>query len=403
MSNKKLYDSFHISKLLAGKLSDTLTAAEEAELEAWLDRNAGNREILERLLSENIRDGDIGLLLEFNVENALRNMKARIAHDRDHDLRSERTKSYPLRIAVAATVLIALSVGFWLYKGKPRKEQLSLRVKKIEITPGVNKAILVLSNGTKIDLQAAQRGNITNQAGAVVRKEADGKIAYRDAGSAGTQPDTENELNTLYVPKGGQYQVTLPDGTRVWLNAASSLTYPVAFKGKERQVKLAGEAYFEVAKNPEKPFHVNVGSKQTVEVLGTHFEIKAYDDDADIRTTLLEGSVKVSCKNSHVIIKPGQMAVNNLKEPLTIRNADLDEVMAWKNGLFVFNDERIEDVLKIAARWYDVDVEYRAGAGQKKLRGIVSKYKNITELLDNITITSGIHYKIEGRRVILMN
>lgn len=398
-----MYDSFHISKLLVGKLRDTLTVAEEAELEAWLDMNARNREILEKLLSENIRNDDIGHLLEFDVENALRNVKARIPHDQEGGLRSERTRSYPLRIAVAATVLIALSLGFWLYKGKPHTEQLSLGVKKVDITPGVNKAILVLSNGTKINLQTAQTGNIANQSGAVISKQADGKIDYRDAGSAGTQPGTENELNTLYIPKGGQYQLTLPDGTRVWLNAASSLTYPVAFKGKERRVKLAGEAYFEVAKNPDKPFHVNVGGKQTVEVLGTHFEIKAYDDDADIRTTLLEGSVKVSGKNSDVIIKPGQMAINNLKEPLTIRNADLDEVMGWKNGLFVFNDERIEDVLKIAARWYDVDVEYRAGAGQKKLRGIVSKYKNITELLDNITITSGIHYKIEGRRVILMN
>ena len=403
MSDKKLYDSFHISTLLVGKLNNTLTVAEEAELEVWLDESASNREILEKLLSENIRNEDIGHLLEFDVENALRNVKARIAHDQNNGSRSERIRGYVLRIAAAATVLVALSFGFWLYKEKPHTEQLSLRVKKMEITPGVSKAILVLSNGAKIDLQAAQTGNIANQAGAVVSKQADGKIDYRNAGSAAIQPGNENELNTLYVPKGGQYQLTLPDGTHVWLNAASSLTYPVAFKGKERRVKLTGEAYFEVAKNPDKPFHVNVGGKQTVEVLGTHFDIKAYDDDSDIRTTLLEGSVKVSCKNSDVIIRPGQMAINNLKEPLTIRNADLDEVMGWKNGLFVFNDERIEDVLKIAARWYDVDVEYHTDAGQKKLRGIVSKYKNITELLDNITITSGIHYKIEGRRVILMN
>ncbi|WPU93734.1 FecR domain-containing protein [Mucilaginibacter sabulilitoris] len=403
MSDKKLYDSFHISTLLVGKLNNTLTATEEAELEMWLDKSVSNREILEKLLNESIRSEDIGHLREFDAETALRDVKTRIDDNQYTGLRSGKLRSYAIRIAAAATVLVTLSVGFWLYKDKPRTEQLSFHVKKTEITPGVNKAILVLSNGNKIDLQAARSGNIANQGGITVSKQADGKIDYQGAGSAAAQSGTESELNTLYVPKGGQYQLTLPDGTHVWLNAASSLTYPVAFKGKERRVKLTGEAYFEVAKNPDKPFQVNVGGKQTVEVLGTHFDIKAYVDDSDIRTALLEGSVKVSSKSSNIIIKPGQMAINNLKEPLTIRNADLDEVMGWKNGLFVFNDERIEDVLKIAARWYDVDVEYHTDAGQKKLRGIVSKYKNITELLDNITITSGIHYKIEGRRVILMN
>jgi len=399
MSDNELYDPFHISSLLARKLYGTLTASEEAELEAWLNKSAGNREILEKLLSESTRKQEIEHLHAFDEETALKKVWARI--EQPESTRSSTLRTYMIRIAAAAAIVIALSVSFRIYKVKSPipAERLSYQAKGTEISPGANKAILILSNGTKIDLQAAQSGNIASQAGVLVSKRADGKIDYQGDGSA----TTTDALNTLSVPKGGQYELTLPDGTRVWLNAASSLTYPVAFRGKERQVKLTGEAYFEVARDAGKPFFVNVDGKQTVEVLGTHFDIRAYNDDPDIRTTLLEGSVKVSGKNSHAIIKPGQMAVNDLKAPLLVRNADLDEVMGWKNGLFVFNDERIEDVLRIAARWYDVDVEYQTDVSQKKLRGIISKYNNIRELLDNITITSGIHYKIEGRRVILMN
>ena len=400
MSDKKLYDPFHISSLLARKLYGTLTAPEEAELEAWLNESADNRAVLEKLLSESIRKQEIEHLHAFDEETALKKVWARIGQPESTGKSSSTLMRYMIRIAAAAAIVIALSVSFWIYKVKPPAEQSSYQAKRTEIPPGANKAILILSNGTKIDLQAAQSGKIAYQAGAVVSKRADGKIDYQGAAA---QPGATAALNTLYVPRGGQYELTLPDGTLVWLNAASSLTYPVTFSGKERQIKLTGEAYFEVARDPGKPFFVNVDGKQTVEVLGTHFDIKAYNDDPEIRTTLLEGSVKVSSKNSHAIIKPGQMAVNDLKAPLFVRNADLDEVMGWKNGLFVFNDERMEDVLRIAARWYDVDVEYQTDVSQKKLRGIVSKYNNIRELLDNITITSGIHYKIEGRRVILMN
>jgi ferric-dicitrate binding protein FerR (iron transport regulator) len=394
MSDKKLYDPFHISSLLARKLYGTLTASEEAELEAWLNESADNRAILEKLLSEGIRKQEIERLHEFDGETALKNVRAKIGHPENAGTGT--LKRYLKRTTAAAAIVVALAAGFWIYKVKSPAAQLPYQAQKAEISPGANKAILVLSNGTKIDLQAAKNGNIAQQAGAVVSKRADGKLDYQGAG-------TTDASNTLHVPKGGQYELTLPDGTRVWLNAASSLTFPVAFTGKERQVRLTGEAYFEVAKNPGKPFLVNVDGKQTVEVLGTHFNIRAYNDDPDIRTTLLEGSVKVSSKNSQAIIKPGQMAVNDLKAPLAVRNADLDAVMGWKNGLFVFNDERMEDVLRTVARWYDVDVEYQTDVSQKKLRGIVSRYKSIRELLDNITITSGIHYKIEGRRVVLMN
>ncbi|HEY1167102.1 MAG TPA: FecR domain-containing protein, partial [Chitinophaga sp.] len=393
-------DPFHISSLLTRKLYNTLTASEEAELEAWLDKSAGNREILDKLMNENIRKQDIEQLQEFDTESALKRVRARI--DRPGTSGKTIWMRYIRRAAVAA-IVIALSVSFWIYKSKSPVAPPTYQAKRMEIAPGGNKAMLTLADGTKIDLQSAQSGHIAHQAGAIVSKQAEGKIDYQGTDAAAGQSGTVAALNTLWVPKGGQYELTLPDGTRVWLNAASSLTFPVAFTGKERQVRLSGEAYFEVAKHAGKPFLVNIDGKQTVEVLGTHFNIKAYSDDPDIRTTLLEGSVKVSSTNNHAVIKPGQMAVNDLKAPLSVRNADLDEVMGWKNGLFVFNDQPMKDVLRIVARWYDVEVEYQTDVSQKKLRGIVSKYKSIRELLDNITITSGIHYKIAGRRVIIMN
>jgi transmembrane sensor len=157
--------------------------------------------------------------------------------------------------------------------------------------------------------------------------------------SKGDATLTANTLNTITIPRGGKYDITLPDGTKVWLNSSSSLIFPSAFTGSERKVTLTGEAYFEVAKNKNMPFKINVNNKQVVEVLGTHFNISAYTDERSITTTLLEGSVKVNYQNKSILIKPGQMAVNNLTTDITVEPADIDEVMAWKNGMFMFNND----------------------------------------------------------------
>jgi ferric-dicitrate binding protein FerR (iron transport regulator) len=197
--------------------------------------------------------------------------------------------------------------------------------------------------------------------------------------------------------------VILPDGSRVWLNSASSIIYPTAFTGKTRAVKLQGEAYFEVAKNKQKPFIVTANNVD-VKVLGTNFNVTAYSDDAAITTTLLEGSVRLSKGSSSALLTPGLqgVALHN-QNSISTQKANMEQVMAWKEGYFVFDDLSIKEVMKIVSRWYDVEVNFRGSVENKKFGGTISRYKNITELLDNMSQSGGIHYQIEGRRILLTN
>jgi len=314
------------------------------------------------------------------------------------DQHPEKMQWYKLPLA-AAIALIAVGLGVYLYfNASSDSTKLHTQV-TAKIVAGSNKAILTLSGGKQIALTDADNGELVTEGNTRITKTADGKIVYEPS----TAQDSKAVVyNTVSTPKGGQFQVVLPDGSQIWLNAMSSITYPSSFSGKERLVQLKGEAYFEIAKNPEKPFKVDVAGQQKIEVLGTHFNVEAYIDDHEIKTTLLEGSVKLGARNKQIRLKPGQIAIDDLKTDLIVKQADLEEVMAWKNGLFVLNDVNLKDVMKKASRWYDVDVEYQGNIANKKLWGTVSRYKDLTELLDNIAITSSLRYKIEGRRVILM-
>lgn len=299
---------------------------------------------------------------------------------------------------VAVVILLVAAGSYFLFRPSPQPIQVAVVTKPQPIIPGSNKAILTLAGGKRIILNAAPNGTLASQTGSVVSKTADGSLVYAPS------KDKVQELayNTLSTPRGGQYNITLPDGTQVWLNAASSLTYPTIFNGAERQVRLTGEAYFEVAENPAKPFKVDVADRQQVVVLGTHFNIEAYPEDDRINTTLLEGAVKLISGRQQMMMKPGEMVTHTLSGSLTKQPADEEAVIAWKNGLFVFNDESIQSAMQKAARWYDVEVEYRDGVDKKRLGGVISRFKTITELLDKITKTNGIHYEMKGRKVILM-
>ncbi|MBE9602877.1 FecR family protein [Pedobacter sp. MC2016-24] len=314
------------------------------------------------------------------------------------DQHPEKMQWYKLPLA-AAIALIAVGLGVYLYFNVSSDSTRLHTQVAARIVAGSNKAILTLSGGKQIALTDADNGELVTEGNTRITKTADGKIIYEPSIA---QDSKAVVYNTVSTPKGGQFQVVLPDGSQIWLNAMSSITYPSSFSGKERLVQLKGEAYFEIAKNPEKPFKVDVAGQQKIEVLGTHFNVEAYIDDHEIKTTLLEGSVKLGARNKQIRLKPGQIAIDDLKTDLIVKQADLEEVMAWKNGLFVLNEVNLKDVMKKAARWYDVDVEYQGNIANKKLWGTVSRYKDINELLDNIAITSSLRYKIEGRRVILM-
>lgn len=303
------------------------------------------------------------------------------------------------RIAVAAAIAIVLfCAGLFFYKLNINQEQLNQIAYKNDVAPGKTGATLTLANGKKIRLSDAANGELANEAGVLVTKSANGQLVYEIKGSdIGT-----NKINTLSTARGETYQVRLPDGSLVWLNAASSLTYSANLTAHgKRRVRLDGEGYFEIAKDKTHPFVVTTG-KQEVEVLGTHFNINAYANEPVVKTTLIEGKVKVNGFNGHEkILKPGEQATLT-ENNLLIHQADEDEVLAWRNGLFIFNDEPLESIMRKIARWYDVEVIYEGNVDRNQLfGGGISRYDNISILLKTLEITEGVHFKIQGRRIVV--
>lgn len=306
--------------------------------------------------------------------------------------------------AVAASVLLVISVGlFFLNKhdaGEPGYKSNNLVSSFKPIVPGGNKAILTLSNGSTINLNEVSNGIIEKNEQVAIKKEKNGQLVYSsDTGL----PDKGDKIsfNTISTPRGGQYQVILPDGTNVWLNAASSLRYPVKFTGAERHVELSGEAYFEVAKNKNMPFTINTNNVN-IKVLGTHFNVMSYEDDSSVKTTLLEGSVLLSNLNQQALLVPGQQAdVARSGEKINVTYVNTDDAVSWKNGYFTFRKESVVSIMKKVARWYDVEVEYQNDMSNVKLGGSISRGKNIKDLLNKIQLTGAVHFKIEGRRIIV--
>lgn len=309
-----------------------------------------------------------------------------------------------LQVAAVLAVVLFASIFFIQRKKNHETDTVKLTNKVAPILPGGNKAYLTLANGSRIVLDDAQNGKLATRPGVTISKTGNGMLVYHFTNSNNNNTAAVTpEFNTITTPRGGQYQVVLEDGTRVWLNAASSIKFPQAFTGTTREVELSGEAYFEVAKNKAKPFIVQANGTK-VQVFGTHFNINAYADNNSITTTLLEGSVRMSSGSSAVMLLPGQQgdAVIN-GSAIKVSPADIQQTMAWKNGLFIFHDLNITEVMKQVGRWYDVDVEYSDDDVKKnEFGGTISKYKNINELLDVMVLTRSIHYKIEGRRVIIM-
>jgi len=315
-------------------------------------------------------------------------------------------KWYSSWIRVAAILIFFSAVGFYFLLNRYHNvtDQTDLAsVKSSQILPGSAKATLTLANGKVILLDSAADGMLTKSGRTVVNKAHNEGLVYNTlADSHQTTVNTDTVYNILTTPRGGEYKVKLPDGTNVWLNSSSSLSYPVEFAGNERHVKLTGEAYFEVAKNKDKPFYVCVNNV-CVKVLGTHFNISAYTDDTELTTTLLEGSVLITKNSKQRLLKPGQQAiVKNNADLINISDASINQVMAWKNGYFVFNDDNINTIMKKLSRWYDVDVDYQGSFENQRFGGTFYRSKGITELLNNLEKIGKVHFKITGRRIIVM-
>jgi transmembrane sensor len=307
---------------------------------------------------------------------------------------------FPTGILLAAAAIAVIMVSLILEVVFHKRDMIVQHVTH-DIPSGGNRAMLTLSNGQKIDLTHAANGSVAVQQGTRVLKNRAGLLVYDD--SAGPGAKGEARENTVTTPVGGTWQLCLPDGTRVWLNNSSSLTYPSHFRGQsERMVTLTGEAYFEVAKDKRHPFIVQSGG-QEVKVLGTHFDINAFADEHVVRTTLLEGLVTVSAADKKLTQKlfPGSQSLLQ-GGSLKLTRANIEQVVAWKNGYFRFDNTPIEQVMRELARWYDIDVRFDGPLPTEKLNGRISRSKNISKVLNALAATKTVHFKIEGRRVTVM-
>ena len=272
------------------------------------------------------------------------------------------------------------------------------RTLKQDVLPGGNKAFLTLSNGTNILLDSATNGLLAQQGNMNVIKLSSGQLVYKTDADNNAAPEVS--YNTMRTPRGGQYQLTLPDSTQVWLNSASSIHFPTSFSGIDRKVEITGEVYFEVAKNAAKPFTVNVNGMD-VKVIGTHFDINAYNDDDVIKTTLLEGSVLVTKGKATLLLQPGNQAqLNNYGEIKLQKNADIEEAIAWKKGYFFFKNSSLQNVMRQLSRWYDVEVDYEGVIPERNFGGELSRSLNISQILQ-VLDKSKVHFKIEGKKIIV--
>jgi transmembrane sensor len=305
------------------------------------------------------------------------------------------------RVAIAASVIGLLVISAFLLSDRnTSKETVKTDVNeqrfKNDVSPGGDKAILTLADGSSIVLDEAQNGTLTQQGSSKVIKLG-GKLMYDLA----NKNSNEVVYNTISTPSGGQYQLELPDGSLVWLNSTSSIHFPTAFIGKERRVEIAGEAYFEIAKNRDMPFIVSVNGAE-VQVLGTHFNVNAYGDEENIKTTLLEGSVRFVHGVNTNVLKPGQQSQLSTNGVVSVvSNVDVEKVVAWKNGMFDFENAGIETVMRQLSRWYNVEIEYR---GRSDDLFIAEMRRNIklSDALKALELTGKVKFEIQGRKIIVM-
>lgn len=373
-------------------LKGIATEEEKKLLHDWYDAIKADEE--EMVITESLQ-----------TEDAIRQSILSGLQQKIHSLPKEKQQApiFTLRkkLAAASVIIFLLAAGYLFFADSQKTNQAVLEtVKKSAsplMAPGGDKAILTLANGTQIVLDSTGNGALARQGAATIIKNGN-QLAYQTrAGET-----TEILYNTLTVPRGGRYQLVLPDGTAVWLNSLSTLRFPATFTGKERRITITGEAYFEVTKNPDRPFIVAANGIE-VEVLGTHFNIMAYTDEEAIKTTLVEGSVKLRSGNKEMIIKPGEQArVAKNGSMNRIADADVEQALAWKNGFFHFNETNIKEIMRQVQRWYDVEVAYQGSTNDLDFSGVFSKKAYAWDLLKVLEATETVHFKIEGKKITVL-
>ncbi|MEJ7558556.1 MAG: FecR family protein [Pedobacter sp.] len=361
----------------------------------YLSGKCSNEELtlFSHLMSENKLDL---LLLDATTDNEDKNEREVTAEK----IRKVRL-TFPawLRYVAAATIIIALSLPIYLNLHHPQSKRSHAKVLIGDAMPGSNRAILALANGTTIKLGVTANGNNSNGGNGHIVKVDGGKLIVNTSEKKDPIVVLNSTINTLSTPRGGQYQLELPDGTRAWINASSSVTFPTVFSSKQRKVRVSGEVYFEVAKNPNRPFIVET-EHQTVTVLGTHFNINAYNDEQETKTTLIEGSVRVASKYGSRVLIPGQQSILSANKMLVKKQSNLQSVIAWKNGNFSCDHTDLPVLLRQLSRWYDVEIVYTGVIGKHEFVGEISRSLKLSSVL-KILESSGVHFKINDKKLII--
>ena len=407
MENYSRY--FRQGALIAKYLKRELSDQEQSELEAWVAQSDHNRALFTRLTEEATLRNE---LEQFGLSDKTEAWE-RVAAESGYTT-PKRNSYIGTRLIryVAAAVLLIVS-GLLIYSFLYTQPVNPVASQQTDLAPGTNKAVLTLADASEIILDDVADGQIARQADVVITKTATGQLLYGASAVTSTEPTTaQTGYNTITTPRGGKFRITLPDGSKVWLNAASSLRYPTKFSGHERTVTLTGEAYFEIRplKNGLKqtvPFQV-LSAGQVVEVLGTHFNINSYSDENSVKTTLLEGKVKVTKaspgraeSSSVLILKPGeqaQLSTNNTPKLNLVTGADVEEAVAWKNGQFQFKNTDLPTIMRQIARWYDVEVDFQGKLPDTKFRGKISRDVPLSQIFQILQL-SGVNFKIDGRKI----
>jgi len=398
-------DKTYYKRLIARYLDDECTAEELEEVLDYIGKDEANRLVLEQMQAAHSQSFSREASPEKNEWGE--RVRLELLKRADAGIVLPFYKRKLPRVAAAVILLLVSTATYYYFnhKNNPVAPPVVSENKNESITPGGNKATLTLADGSVIDLGEAENGNVALQGNAKVIK-LEGQLNY-------TTTDAQNNsitYNTITTPRGGQYVVVLSDGSKVWLNAASSLKFPTTFKGSDRQVELTGEGYFEIAKSilpggKKQPFYVNVhsatGNGGTIEVLGTHFNIMAYDEEAEINTTLLEGSVKVNMPDKTVFLAPGQQAhvTKSDRKTEVLTGVDIESIIAWKNGEFRFDNMDVKAIMRQIGRWYDVNIVYEAGLPETGLSGKIERKRNIAQLLEILEATHKVQFDIKGKKI----
>ncbi len=386
--------------LAAQYLKNELTDREKTELEGWLAASSENRLLFEKFIDEERLSEQIEAMQSVNQEELWSRIQAEVG---GVAVEKRIIPRWPKYIAAAIILCVALTT-FYTFRhssGKGTVQMDKAIAKKQDLPPGQTGAVLKLADGSSIVLDTVATGNLAVQGNTKLFKQADGQLVYK----AGDQTETYKTLyNTLSTPRGRKIKVILPDQTQVWLNAASSLSYPTAFTGPERRVEITGEAYFEVAKNPNLPFIVHMNRKEgagaDVLVLGTHFNINAYEDENRLVATLLEGSIQFSSSGSRSVLQPGQeIQLSDKGAVQFVKEVNTSLTVAWKNEKFSFQNADIKTIMREVSRWYDVDVQYEGDITKTHYDCQLSRNFPVSKVFQTLENTGGVHFEINGKTV----